>query len=442
MTQAEQFNDLTREAFQSRIGFHVDQVPRQQLAAIEDYLDPAEREVNENNELVWTQESIAECINRLAEAAAGLTWQEAKSAFTISYQTSNHLNVRDVQAQKITFLNSHPALTVHHPDNLPSFADVGGYSAVCEYLRMHMSVYAPENKERVADLGLGTNAVKGCLFLGIPGNGKSLVARAIAKEFDMMACDFDLGAVMDKYVGGSESNIRRAIEIMEKAAGNRGLVVVMDEVEKQLAGMSNAGASDAGASTRVHRTLLSWLQDRKKPVVIFMTANAIDQVPPEFMRPGRVDTIWFFDLPSADERIAIFRVHLNKFPKIPKEIDIEDAATNLLKGFTGAEIEQLVKECALAVFCGKASTIDEELIRSVTCEFKLQCNTHADAISSLRKRAESFRRANNPESCDKPVVESSVKPPRTLRQWKSNVDVIDIEETGETVAPVVRKETE
>ena len=428
MTQAEQFNDSLRDQFQSRNGFRINEVPREQLNAIHDYLDSCKCQLDQDGAPIWNTENIQECIEDLAEAASGLTWQEAKSALTISYQELEFLSPTDVQKQKITFLNSHPALTIHHPDNLPSFEDVGGYDVVRDYLRKHMSVYLPQNKEMVKNLGLGRNAVKGCLFLGIPGNGKSLVARAVAKEFGMLSCDFDLGAVMDKFVGGSEANIRRAIEMMEKAAGDRGLVVVIDEMEKQLAGMSNAGASDAGASARVHRTLLSWLQDRKRPVIIFMTANNIDQVPPEFLRPGRVDTIWFFDLPDAKERESILNVHLNKYPNIPTTIDRSETSDKLLQGFTGAEIEQLVKECALSVFQDHSegnteSTIDENLVQSIRAEFKLQCDTHAAAINQLRDRAKSFRKANNRSasaSADKPLVPRAGK---GLRRWEPTAKV-------------------
>jgi SpoVK/Ycf46/Vps4 family AAA+-type ATPase len=286
-----------------------------------------------------------------------------------------------------------------------------------------MAMFRNENKQRVRDMHLPF--FKGVLCLGVPGTGKSLFAKAAGHESHSLVCALDLGNVMNKYVGGSEANIRQVIDIMRKAAGDDLLVVFMDEIEKQLAGSANAGASDAGATSRVHRAFLTWLQERKEPVVIFMTANNIDQVPPEFFRPGRIDSVFFFDLPGPEARTSILRVHLAKFGTVvPQEVNIEQVARESLSRFTGAEIEQLVKECMTAHLHGEAPVITDEVVRRVVPTIKLQADTHQDAMRRLRERAAEFRLADEePFDISSNSGDSAVSSLRRVPTFDPNSDV-------------------
>lgn len=384
--------------------------------------------IDRNGNRCWTPLSITRAISNLAQALTGLSWTEAYHTLIMAFQKSEALSVYEVQQSKITYLNTHAALSVQSPDTLPSFADVGGYESIKNYISRHMAMFTPENRQRACELGL--SPFKGCLLIGIPGTGKSLVAKATGRESNMLVCDLDIGKVMDKYVGGSESNMRQVLEKLEKAAGNHGVLVLMDEIEKQLAGSKNSGASDAGATSRVHKNFLSWLNDRTKPVIIFMTANNIDEVPTEFFRPGRVDAVFFFDLPSAAARMEILRVHLSRYPAIENTIDIERIATELLQGFTGAEIEQLIKECVTAILHGESDIIDNALIQRIIPTMKLQCNTHREKIRELRQKALEFRLAEEPDDIGESEV--SRAPLGSLRHIEIH-NVEDEDEGGDNV---------
>lgn len=394
--QADSKVDAERDKVFRRFGFKVNDLRDTDVAGIEEFLDPDDcGEKDEAQNPIWTPGSVASTISGLAQSLTGLTWAEGSHTLIMSYQNAGYLSIQDVQKSKITYLNSHPALTVHPPEKLPNFDDIGGYQDVKHYLAEHMAMFLPSNRDRVKRIyGDRPQWFKGGLMLGVPGTGKSLVAKALGREFGMLVVELDVGKIMDKFVGASEANMDRVIEIMEKAAGDRGIVVIFDEIEKQLAGNANAGASDAGVTSRVHRRLLTWMNDREKPVVIVATANDIEQLPTELLRPGRIDVIFFFDIPGPEARKGILNVHLNKFKEVAKDVDIETMAVEKLDGFTGAEIEQLVKECMTQLFHDGTDIINDALLDRMIPTIKLQSVTHSDKIQRLRDRANEFRKAD------------------------------------------------
>ena len=174
------------------------------------------------------------------------------------------------------------------------------------------------------------------MLLGVQGGGKSLAARAVAGQWGVPLMRMDFGALYDKYYGETERNLRNAFAAAESMSP---CVLWIDEIEKGIA--TDSGEGDGGVSRRVLGTLLTWMAERTEPVFIVATANDISQLPPELVRKGRFDEIFFVDLPGADARAQIARIHLQKRGHDPAQFDI-DGLVRLSEGFSGAEIEQAI----------------------------------------------------------------------------------------------------
>ena len=210
-------------------------------------------------------------------------------------------------------------------------ADIAGLFKIKEWLRKRRkTILDPEAARRY-----GIPFPKGLLLLGVPGTGKSLTAKAVAMEWGLPLLKMDPGSLYNKYMGETERNFRRAMETAEKMAP---VVLWIDEIEKAFA---SAGDTDGGASIRVLGTFLSWLQERQGDVFVVATANDVSRLPPELLRKGRFDEIFFVDLPVEDVRIELFRGHLSRRDQVLLEEDLERAA-RASDGFSGAEIEQVI----------------------------------------------------------------------------------------------------
>jgi SpoVK/Ycf46/Vps4 family AAA+-type ATPase len=185
-------------------------------------------------------------------------------------------------------------------------------------------------------------APKGIALLGIPGTGKSLTAKTVSSLWRMPLLRLDLGAVFGSYVGQSEENIRRALSLAETIAP---CILWIDEIEKGL----STGDNDGGTSMRVLGTMLSWMQEKTRPVFVVATANDVSKLPPELLRRGRFDEIFFLDLPARSERLDILRVHLRKRNRSPESYDL-DRLAGVCEGHVGAEIEQAIIEAMYQAF--------------------------------------------------------------------------------------------
>jgi len=186
---------------------------------------------------------------------------------------------------------------------------------------------------------------KGLLLLGVSGCGKSLTAKCIASLWNMPLLRFDIGKVFEGIVGSSENNIRRAIATAEAVAP---CVLWIDEIEKGLSGVQSSGATDGGTTSRIFSTILTWMQEKTKPVFVVATANDISLLPPELLRKGRFDEIFFVDLPNEEDRKSIFSIHLEKKDQKP-DFGLEKLAKESV-GFNGAEIEECVNEAMFAAY--------------------------------------------------------------------------------------------
>lgn len=217
--------------------------------------------------------------------------------------------------------------------------DIGGLTRLKEWLKLRERALTPEARE------FGLAPPRGILLLGVQGAGKSMCARAVASAWNMPLLRLDPGALYDKFVGESEKQLRRALRTAEAMAP---VVLWIDEIEKGFASAASQ-STDGGLSQRMFGTLLSWMQDNRQPIFLVATANDISALPPELMRKGRFDEIFFVDLPDAAAREQIFAVHLERRKRDPKAFDLKALAA-ASEGFSGAELEQAIVSAMYAAF--------------------------------------------------------------------------------------------
>jgi SpoVK/Ycf46/Vps4 family AAA+-type ATPase len=226
----------------------------------------------------------------------------------------------------------------------------------------------------------GLSFPKGLLLLGVPGCGKSLCAKSVAKEWALPLLKLDTGALYDKFIGETEKNFRKAMDTAERVAPD---VLWIDEIEKAFA----AGGSDAdgGLSVRLLGGFLTWLQDRHGDVFVVATANDIERLPPELLRKGRFDEIFFVDLPGAEARAAIFALHLKKRGQPVERFDVKTLAA-AADGFSGSEIEQVVVSALYSAFASHAELTTPMLLAEIKATRPLS-QTMGDKIAALREWA-------------------------------------------------------
>ena len=255
-------------------------------------------------------------------------------------------------------------------------ADIGGLSYLKTWLAKRKRAFTPEA------VAYGLPAPKGVLIIGIPGTGKSLTAKAAASILERPILKLDAGRLFAGIVGESEANLRRAIQTAEAIAP---CILWIDEIEKGMSGSRGSGATDGGTSARVFGSFISWLQDKTSPVFVVATANDISQLPPELLRKGRFDELFFVDLPEASEREAIWRIHLAARGRDPEAFDI-DGFVKASDGFTGSEIEQAVIDALFDSFDAGAELSGGALDLAVRRAVPLS-STMAEDVRALRKWA-------------------------------------------------------
>ena len=317
------------------------------------------------------------------EAALGLTTAEAENAFALSIVISDTLDARVVAREKEQIIRKSGVLEIYSPDvNMES---IGGLSTLKSWLRSRVSAYSPEAQ------AYGLPAPRGVLLVGVPGCGKSLAAKALAAEWQKPLLRLDTGRLFGSLVGESEANTRRALEVAEAVAP---AVLWLDEVEKGLAGVQSSGRTDSGVTARVFGTFLTWMQEKKAPVFVVATANAVEQLPPEFLRKGRFDEIFFVDLPNPEERADIFRVQLRKRNRNPESFDLTALVQNT-ENFSGSEIEEaVVSGMFIAWNDGQREVATEDIIGGAKAITPMAVGM-AGKIESLRSWAKNAARCAN-----------------------------------------------
>ena len=319
---------------------------------------------------------------RLAKAALGLTLQEAENAFARAIVESGTLNIFSINAvleEKRQIIKKTGILEYIQTDI--GIDDVGGLDNLKHWLKKR-------NKSWLDSAKLyGLPSPKGILITGVPGCGKSLIAKAISAMWQLPLLKLDIGKIFAGIVGSSEENMRQVMKTAEALAPS---ILWIDEIEK---GFSNSGSGDGGTARRVFGSFLTWLQEKTKPVFVVATANQIQSLPPELLRKGRFDEIFFVDLPTKKERKIIFQIHLEKRLKSVQArgnftISEEKLETlsDLTEGFIGAEIEEVVISALFEAFAEGRSIHFEDIVQAIRNTVPLSV-TQEEQINEIRKWA-------------------------------------------------------
>jgi ATP-dependent 26S proteasome regulatory subunit len=300
-------------------------------------------------------------LNDLTLAFRGLSEHEITQLLTRCFQQSGEISSKDaalVLKEKEQIIKKSGTLEMVAASE--QFENVGGLSNLKKWLEQKAHVLSNLN----AALNFGVEAPKGVMIVGMPGCGKSLTAKATAALFKLPLLRLDVGSLMGKYVGESESNMRRALKLAEAVSP---CVLWVDELEKAFVGIGSSSSSSE-VSTRLFGYFLTWMQDKTDTVFVLATANDISALPPELLRKGRFDEIFYVYFPNKSERENIFKIHLQKRNQ-NADIDIKKLAEKT-DGFSGADIEAVVKEAIETAFVNNRSTLTTETL------IEIIINTH------------------------------------------------------------------
>ncbi|HEV2131942.1 MAG TPA: AAA family ATPase, partial [Longimicrobiaceae bacterium] len=257
-----------------------------------------------------------------------------------------------------------------------SMAEVAGLDGLKGWLAKRRMILA--DPERARQYGLPFP--KGVLLLGVPGCGKSHSAKAVSTEWGLPLLKFDPAGLYNKYIGETEKNFKRAIGTAEKLAP---VILWIDEIEKAFA--SSGEGEDGGVSRRLLGSFLSWLQERGGDVFVVATANDVTRLPPELLRKGRFDEVFFVDLPGAKARRAIFEIHLRRRGQDPTRFDLA-RLVEATEGFSGAEIEQVIVSGLYTAFASHAELSDRILLEEIAATRPLS-RVMPERIAALREWA-------------------------------------------------------
>jgi SpoVK/Ycf46/Vps4 family AAA+-type ATPase len=303
--------------------------------------------------------------DKLIQAAVGLTASQAQRVFARAIVRDGVLDDQDIDLvteEKKQVIRESEALEFYAATETPD--DVGGLDVLKKWLRLRERAFTQEAR------AYGLPAPN-----GIPGTGKSLTAKMVGGLWRLPLMRLDVGALFGSLVGESEERTRRALRLAETVAP---CIVWIDEMEKGLA----HGGLDSGTSTRVFGTILTWMQEKTAPCFVVATANDISSLPPELLRKGRFDEVFFLDLPTLDERGEIFAVHLRKRNRLPQDYDVTRLARES-EGYVGAEIEQAVIDAMYVGFNEGREFITEDISNALNRQVPLSVSQR-EVVQALR----------------------------------------------------------
>ena len=288
------------------------------------------------------------------QSALGLTTTEAENAFALSVVETKGIDHKVVAREKARTLKKNGLIEV--VEATTSLDDIGGLNHLKEWLMRRAGAFSESAKT------YGLPAPKGLLIVGIPGTGKSLTAKATAGAFGLPLLRLDMGCVFGGIVGQSEANLRSVIQTAEAIAP---CVLWIDEIEKGFSGSKSSGSTDGGTSSRVFGSFLSWMQEKTKAVFVVATANDVSKLPPEFLRKGRFDEMFFVDLPDALERAQIWDIVIKRLGRRPTDYDTVVLARTC-EQFTGAEIEAVFIDALHEAFAEGKEPGPKEILEAMT----------------------------------------------------------------------------
>ncbi len=315
-------------------------------------------------------------INALVQAMRGMTLQQARQVIAFAALDDGKLTQEDVKRvlqRKVQVLHEEGLLDYIPPEMNP--AQLGGFEGLKRWLARARVGFSTQAK------AFNLPAPKGILIVGIQGCGKSLAAKTIAREWQMPLLKLDAGRLYDKYIGESEKNFRRAVTLAETMAP---AILWIDEIEKSM-GQSDSDA-DGGLSRRLFGYFLTWLQEKSENVFVVATANDLSRIPPELLRKGRFDEIFFVDLPDERERAAILQIHLMRRKQDPRRFDLQ-ALVQATDGYSGAEIEQVIITALYQAIYAKQPVSTELIVEEVQATVPLSISRRED-LHNLRMMAQ------------------------------------------------------
>ena len=339
---------------------------------------------------------------KVLKAAQGLTCTECENVLARSLVETRTLDVNVILTEKKHIIRRSKVLEYYEAEE--DMSRVGGMPLLKEWLAKRSLAFS----ERARQFGLPEP--RGLLLLGVQGAGKSLVAKAISSQWQLPLLRMDLGSLFSELVGSSEQNMRTALRLAESIAP---CLLWLDELEKGLAGTASSHLSDAGTTARVFGSFLTWMQEKTAPVFVVATANDISILPPEILRKGRFDEIFFIDLPNHDERAEIFAIHLARRGRDPLSFDL-DLLAQTSEGFSGAEIEQVIISGLYDAFETGRELNNDDLLKNLTATLPLS-KTMEQQVSALRGWARTHARPASPWSYPGPRGDNG---PRGLRQME------------------------
>lgn len=338
-----------------------------------------------------------EYLRSIAEACLGMTATQIDGVISRSIVDNREIDLTFILQEKEEVIKMSGLLEYIRPDT--DLSAVGGLGALKKWIQKRKGAFTEKARE------FGLPHPRGLLLLGVQGCGKSLICKALGGELQLPILRLDAGRLFQGIVGRSEANAREAIALAEAVAP---CILFIDEIEKGFSGIGSSNFSDGGTTARVFGTVISWLQDKTAPVFVLATSNNISQLPPELIRKGRFDELYFIDLPTQEERVEVFRIHIAEHGRNPEEYDLAELAAEA-DSFSGAEIKEVVISALFDAFADQ----DED---GVPCELSVEgmlksiretlplAVTMKEELASLRKWASARTRS----ASLKPIMDSAM----------------------------------